>query len=503
MAEEIFHQIGRKSTVFRLIGIFTFTAFLGTFSARSWARSHFNTVAYLLEIQHGYEGISVGYSGFGSLLISLVERRGAFFVKKLEITRDHEILQREFTPRNRYIYPDLWPAGLNMARTVDDLHVRVRLIMNSWVLALVLIVSMGVAGVWLIITSWLELLGREKLEIALAEKMAAQARQVAHDIRSPMAALEIASADAEKLPMEARLLINSAIGRINEIADSLLDRQRALTPAPQTEASLHRLSSLIESLTAEKRLQFRSLTGVEIKDRLDDSSRGVLAQVQPVEFKRLLSNLINNAVEAFDERGGTVTVSLISRNGRASVSVQDDGKGIPLEILSKLGRRGETHGKAGGTGLGLFHARTSAESWGGSLKIASEIGKGTTMTVEFPEASSSGEPTDGWDAVLIDDDPLTRMTWKMAASRAGKRFSAFATLPEFLKASPSFSRLTPIYIDAELCEGVSGAKESVRIHELGFEKIVLTTGHPASAFSGFTHLSGVIGKEPPWDDVAP
>ena len=109
MVEEIFVHLRRKPTVFRLLVIFTLTAFLGTFLARTWARSHFNTVADLLEIQHGYEGVSIGYSGFGSLLISLVERRGTFFVKNLDITQDREILQRRFTPPNRlqYLNPEL------------------------------------------------------------------------------------------------------------------------------------------------------------------------------------------------------------------------------------------------------------------------------------------------------------------------------------------------------------------------------------------------------------
>lgn len=340
-----------------------------------------------------------------------------------------------------------------------------------------------------------------KFEIGLGRLAA----QVAHDIRSPLAALEVATGDVTQLPEDKRSLIRGAVGRIQDIANSLLERQRAAgTEASVDEeaASPQPLSGLIASLTDEKRLQFRSRTRVEIATRLDASASGVFAKIQPIEFKRLLSNLINNAVEAFDERGGTVTVSLTSRDGRAFASIQDDGKGIPPEILAKLGRRGETHGKAGGTGLGLYHARTSAESWGGSLSIVSEVGKGTTTTVDLPLTSAPGAAVERRDAVLIDDDPLVRMTWKMAASRTGRRFSAFATVAEFLDDASSLDRLTPIYIDAELGDGVNGAQESVRIRELGFDTIYLATGHPASAFSKFKHLSGVIGKEPPWADAS-
>lgn len=495
IATEITFQIGRKSTVLRLFIIFILVSFLGVFSARAWARAHFETVAYLLEIQHGYEGVSVGYSGFGSLLISLIEARGTFFVKNLKITRDREVLQRRFTRSNRAKYPDLWPATLSFAKTVDDSHVRVDLIMNSWVLGLIIFAASGASAAWLIVLARSELTGREKLRIALAEEMAAQARQVAHDIRSPVAALELASRATSELPEKTRLLIVSAVGRIHDIANSLADRKPGAYPASEFPATPRCLAPLIDPVVNEKRLEFSSRPDIKIEFRIDESAHDLYAVVEPVDFKRMLSNLINNSAEAFDERGGTVTVKLNALGGRAQIIVDDDGKGIAPDIIAKLGRRGETHGKAGGTGLGLYHARTSAESWGGSLKITSDLGKGTTTTVDLPQASGGDDPRD---TVLIDDDPLMRMTWKIAASRAGIKFSSFATLTEFLEAAPGMDRITTIYIDADLGEGVNGARESVLIRQLGFDRIYLATGHPAAAFSGLAHLSGVVGKEPPW-----
>lgn len=329
------------------------------------------------------------------------------------------------------------------------------------------------------------------------------AAQVAHDIQSPLAALEVVQGDITQLPEDKRLLIQSAINRINDIANSLLDRQRALAPAHETEASPQYLVPLIEPTIGEKRLQFRSLTHVKIETRIGDSTSGASAAVQPIQFKRLLSNLINNAVEALDSRGGTVTVRLSATNGRVQIVVQDDGKGIPPDILAKLGRRGESHGKTGGTGLGLHHALTTTESWGGKLSIESKVGQGTTVTVDLPRTASGTPPEGRCDAVLIDDDPLTQMTWKVAASRSKKRLSAFTTLSAFLNAARSIGRDTPIYVDAELGDGMNGAQESIRIRELGFDKIYLATGHPASVFTGFPHLSGIVGKEPPWDDIAP
>lgn len=348
-----------------------------------------------------------------------------------------------------------------------------------------------------------------KFEIGLGRLAA----QVAHDIRSPLAALEVATGDAARLPEDKRTLIRGAVGRIQDIANSLLEKQRAVGANAATADAMieteaedpypHELSNSIESLAEEKRLQFRSLTRVKIETRIEDSAADAVAAIQPIQFTRLLSNLINNAVEALESRGGTVTVRLSATDARVQVTVQDDGKGIHPDILAKLGRRGETHGKTGGTGLGLHHARTTAESWGGELSIESKVGQGTTATVDLPRIAS-GIPTEGrWDAILIDDDPLTQMTWKVAASRSKKRLSAFTTLSAFLNAAPSIGRDTPIYVDAELGDGVNGARESIHIRALGFDNIYLATGHPASAFTAFSHLSGIVGKEPPWDEIAP
>lgn len=77
----------------------------------------------------------------------------------------------------------------------------------------------------------------------------------------------------------------------------------------------------------------------------------------------------------------------------------------------------------------------------------------------------------------------------------GLAFSAGAEFPE---AAHSIDRRTPIYIDADLGDGADGAREPVNIHELGFGSIYLATRHPVSSFSGFGHLRGVVGKEPPW-----
>lgn len=335
------------------------------------------------------------------------------------------------------------------------------------------------------------------------EALAEFAHQVAHDIRSPLAALEVASGDAVQLPDDQRRLIGGAVGRIRDIANSLLDKQRSLAAGADifrarqeggapNEAEPVRLGGLVESLVAEKRIEYRSRsTALELRF---DANADISARVQPAEFKRVLSNLINNSMEALSSGRGSVGVELSAQGDQAVVLIRDDGPGIPAEILAKLGRRGETHGKSGGSGLGLHYARACAESWGGTLGVASEPGKGTAVTLSLPKATAP----ERMDAVLIDDDALVRATWKIAAKKSGKTLRAFSAPSEFLIESGPIDRATPVYIDSDLGESIRGEAEALKIHGLGFREIYLATGHASDKFAGLAHLRGVVGKEPPW-----
>jgi len=512
----------------------------------------------------------------------------------------------------------------------------------------------------------------------LRESQAAIAAQVAHDIRSPLTALDAALKNTAQIPEEQRIIVRHAVNRIRDIANNLLEKNRQQAKAaPGTGAAATEplevclLSSIVDPVVTEKRLQFESKPGVDIDFELTRESYGLFAKIQPVEFKRLVSNLVNNAVEALEghktqvtghmqERlKGDVTIFLSSADGKVILAIKDSGQGIPPEILAKLGQKGETHGKAGGSGLGLFHARTTAESWGGSLEIKSEIGKGTAVIIKLPAAEppawfvsklelpsggivvvldddesihqvwrgrfesarvkeydveifhfSEPDKLRGWVkgnpakaesavylfdfellgyketglslaeelslcgktilvtsrceetriieeckrltiriipkglaglvpirtvpsgqcpvdreetanrpialtqtasaatatpaaaeaavAVLIDDDALVHMTWKMSARTSGITLKAFKAPAEFMSSLNTFPKSTPIYIDSELGEEVKGEDVAKTIHALGFGTIYLETGHPPEHFTSMPWIKEVISKDPPW-----
>lgn len=252
------------------------------------------------------------------------------------------------------------------------------------------------------------------------------AAQVAHDIRSPLAALKVVAQHLATVPEEQRILIRNAVQRIDDIANDLARKKvrdvatdAAGHTAPDGTAeptSVQLLSAIIEPLVSEKRMQYRGRLGVEIGAALDAAAYGVFATIQPVELRRVLSNLVNNAVEAMPG-DGSVTIRMAVARGIAVISVQDTGAGISAERVPQLAQRGASFGKVGGSGLGLYHAKTAVELWGGQLNIASTVGDGTTVTMHLPVADSPDwfvpevVLQQNMTVVIVDDDASIHQIW--------------------------------------------------------------------------------------------
>ena len=107
-------------------------------------------------------------------------------------------------------------------------------------------------------------------------------------------------------------------------------------------------------------------------------------------LKELLFNLMGNGIK-YSENGGTVTTRVRVEDGKAVISVEDHGIGIPEEDQSRVFERfyrvekGRAR-KNGGTGLGLAIVKHIVQLYGGTVRLESEVGKGSTFTVTLPLA---------------------------------------------------------------------------------------------------------------------
>jgi signal transduction histidine kinase len=125
-------------------------------------------------------------------------------------------------------------------------------------------------------------------------------------------------------------------------------------------------------------------TGRHVKVDVDLEGDGSLECV-PEEFGQVLSNLVQNAIEAVPEETGWVRVRGRVEDGELVVSVKDNGPGIPPEVVQKLFTPFfSTKGPGRGVGLGLTITRRVVQSLGGNLTVTSAVGQGTEFVVRVP-----------------------------------------------------------------------------------------------------------------------
>ena len=143
-------------------------------------------------------------------------------------------------------------------------------------------------------------------------------------------------------------------------------------------------------IISEKRIQFREKQNIEIESDISNGY-GLFASMESLELKRIISNLLNNSIEALLSERGKVKVSLQHLGEFAVILVEDNGRGIPEHVLSQLGNEGVTFGKEStqsGHGLGLFHAINKIKEFGGEVKIESNVGVGTKIYLLIPKVAS-------------------------------------------------------------------------------------------------------------------
>jgi signal transduction histidine kinase len=126
-----------------------------------------------------------------------------------------------------------------------------------------------------------------------------------------------------------------------------------------------------------------------------DASMSLLIRADPMELRTAIANVLRNAL-AYAPKDTDVSVEVSLSDGLATVSVRDQGPGIPVEERDAIfdpftrGRSGSSH--RDGHGLGLFIARRVVEAHGGSIWAESSPGEGTTFRLQLPNGGNGAGP---------------------------------------------------------------------------------------------------------------
>ncbi|MDR3490980.1 MAG: HAMP domain-containing sensor histidine kinase [Gammaproteobacteria bacterium] len=317
--------------------------------------------------------------------------------------------------------------------------------------------------------------------------------QVAHDIRSPLAALDVATAAISSIPEEQRLIVRNATQRINDIANNLLIQRRKgdIEKVSNMSISTEKVSlifSMLDTLLSEKRAEYGGLS-IQFDLNIEDGAHMIFSKVNPIEFKRMISNIINNSVEATHE-SGFVTVSLRKNSHYGIIEISDNGCGIPKEVVEKLFSSDVSFGKKDGYGLGLQHAYTTLVSMGGKIEVNSELHQGTVVNIYLPLANPPSwfadaiKVPEGYKIVVFDDDASIHQVWSQRFSKVGfennsieiYHFSACDQLRDFVGNLEDDLNKYIFLMDYELVGEIETGINL--IEELGLHKnAILVTSH--------------------------
>ncbi|HEY3158656.1 MAG TPA: ATP-binding protein [Vicinamibacterales bacterium] len=212
------------------------------------------------------------------------------------------------------------------------------------------------------------------------------ARRLAHEIKNPLTPIQLSAERMRRHLSGAseptRALVEECTGTIVEEVESLkalVDEfsQFARMPAPRTvSTNLHDLLSDVLGL-------YQGIfPGVEIRRRFAESLPKV--SVDPEQIRRVLINLIDNAIEAMEQRG---TIEIETQHDPSNkfvrIIVADDGPGIPASERDKLFLPYYST-KRRGSGLGLAIVRRIVAEHGGSIELTDNTPRGTRFAVELP-----------------------------------------------------------------------------------------------------------------------
>jgi signal transduction histidine kinase len=271
-------------------------------------------------------------------------------------------------------------------------------------------VVIGVVSMVLLLTAlsavWLLLQRSRRLELqaAEAERMAyigTLASGLAHEIRNPLNSLNLNMQMLEEEMEEggsAGSVVSAMSGetgkRLLAITRSELSRLERLVSDFLAYAKPRPLE--MEEMPAVRPLErVREVLAGEIQKRgarveIHDTTGGARVRVDPGQINQLLLNLAQNALAATEETGRMPVMELsATRHGSTvALSVKDNGVGIPPEERDRVFEIFYSTRK-GGTGLGLAIVDRIARGHGGRVRVESEPGSGTTVTVELPALASA------------------------------------------------------------------------------------------------------------------
>ena len=209
---------------------------------------------------------------------------------------------------------------------------------------------------------------------------------VAHDINTPISAIksgllmfkDIAKTDDEKMLVSR---MDSCADKIVTLTNSLRNQIRNIG---SNEVTLVDITAIIKDVSV---VIHNELTKNKVSINLDIKDN-FFVKGNPAKLSQVVTNIVVNAIQAYDKKGGEVNVAVFEEKENIVISVQDFAGGIPEHIRDNIGKNILTTKGVSGTGFGLYLAYSVIKgAFGGEITFDTKEGVGTTFYIKIPQES--------------------------------------------------------------------------------------------------------------------
>ncbi|MEI6805085.1 MAG: PAS domain-containing protein [Myxococcaceae bacterium] len=352
---------------------------------------------------------------------------------------------------------------------------------------------MGIIGTTIDVTNQkkLERLEKRNLEkkLELQEAFRKVVMQANHDIGSPLLVLDLfAHKYLESASEEQRNSVRNSINRIRAIASSMLLRFAEHNPDSEQSWKCDTLlfPLLLEAIN-EKRLEYPNAQ-IQLKNDQDPHVIFAFFNANAHAFKRMISNIINNSMDALANTiNPLINIEINKIQNKIIVTISDNGSGMSDMVKNKIHANiPVTEGKKSGHGIGYIQIRETLALHNANLEIESSKGEGSRVTLTFPALENSDYIPreiilDCYDIiVIVDDDPSIHEAWDLRFSEIShsevKHFTQGRKALEYVMSLPQ-SLKSHVYLltDHELLnQDINGID---LINQLNLKKSILVTSH--------------------------
>ena len=239
---------------------------------------------------------------------------------------------------------------------------------------------------------------------------------LAHELRNPLSpikmSIQLLRNSSPERKDEVITIIERQTDHLVKLVDDLLDVSRFA----QGKINLHRgLVSLQSSIHAAIESVQPLLVSKGHVLHTDIPEDTIWIDADPTRMTQIISNLLNNAVK-YTSESGHISINVVVQNGRFSLSVTDNGLGIPIEmqsrifdVFSQIDNQTHIQKGQGGLGIGLSLVKNLIELHGGSVAVQSAgIDRGSTFTIEMPVTNAP--------AKILSDDVIEQAALEDASA---------------------------------------------------------------------------------------